>query len=86
MVTHVFALLLVQGFTMEWCKQPDVGLPRPDLVLYLTLSTKAAAARGNYGEERYEQTEFQASVMKNFNRLKDTDWQVGLQEFLLTAR
>lgn len=64
-----------EGFDMNWCKQPDVGLPKPDRVIYLTLSTEEAAARGTYGKERYEQTEFQQKVSKNFEKLKDSTWQ-----------
>ncbi|XP_045201663.2 thymidylate kinase-like [Mercenaria mercenaria] len=64
------------GFNIDWCKQPDIGLPRPDTVLYLTLSSEAAAKRGGFGEERYEQTDFQKTVAGNFELLKDKSWQV----------
>lgn len=63
-----------EGFSIGWCKQPDCGLPCPDLVLYLNLSPDAAAKRGNFGNERYEQTDFQVKVMKNFNLLKESYW------------
>jgi len=39
---------------MEWCKLPDVGLPAPDLVVFLDMTVEDAAKRGEYGEERYE--------------------------------
>ncbi|XP_062602100.1 thymidylate kinase-like [Saccostrea cucullata] len=64
-----------QGFTIDWCKQPDLGLPRPDLVLYLNLSPEAAAKRGTFGSERYEQTDFQIKVANNFQQLKEPYWQ-----------
>ena len=38
---------------MEWCKMPEVGLPEPDAVIYLTLSAEEAAKRGAYGGERF---------------------------------
>lgn len=69
-------VLFIQGFSIDWCKQPDCGLPRPDLVLYLNLRPDAAAKRGNFGNERYEQTDFQAKVMKNFHLLKESYWKV----------
>ncbi len=31
---------------------PDVGLPKPDLVIYLEMAVELAAGRGGYGEER----------------------------------
>ncbi|XP_033760331.1 thymidylate kinase-like [Pecten maximus] len=62
------------GFDIEWCKQPDIGLPRPDLVCFLTLDTEAAAKRGTFGGERYERTDFQKKVLSNFEKLKDSTW------------
>ena len=53
-----------------------MGLPRPDAVLYLTLSSEAAAKRGGFGVERYEQTDFQKKVAANYDKLKDEDWRV----------
>lgn len=47
------------GLDRAWCQAPDVGLPAPDAVFFLDLSVEAAAARGGYGEERYEKAEFQ---------------------------
>ena len=41
---------------------PDAGLPAPDAVLLLRLSSEAAAQRGEFGKERYEKVEFQAQV------------------------
>ena len=65
---------------MDWCRQPDVGLPRPDAVLYLTLSPEAASQRGDFGDERYETVVFQDSVAKNFEKLRKMDgsWEVSI--------
>ncbi len=46
--------------------QPEVGLPKPDIVIYLDITTEKAAARAAYGEERYETREFQERVRENF--------------------
>ena len=67
---------MLQGFSIDWCKCSDMGLPHPDIVLYLTLSSEAAAKRGGFGVERYEQTEFQKKVAENFEKLQDKDWRV----------
>ena len=66
----------MQGFSLDWCKQSDAGLPKPDLVLFLEVSAEKAAERGGYGEERYEKTSFQEKVHKNFTKLKSEGWQV----------
>nr|XP_020465715.1 thymidylate kinase isoform X1 [Monopterus albus] len=68
-----------QGFSMDWCRNPEVGLPKPDLVLYLQLSPAEAALRGQFGDERYETSAFQKAVKQNFEQLlKDSsvNWQV----------
>ncbi|XP_062355194.1 thymidylate kinase isoform X4 [Cinclus cinclus] len=58
--------LLFSNFCLDWCKQPDVGLPKPDLILFLQLSPEAAAERGNFGHERYETSSFQEKVLQSF--------------------
>ncbi|KAJ8279426.1 hypothetical protein COCON_G00064920 [Conger conger] len=67
------------GFSLEWCMNPDVGLPKPDLVLFLQLHPTAASQRGQFGAERYETSDFQRVVMQRFEHLmKDPslNWQV----------
>ena len=64
------------GQSLEWCKGPDVGLPKPDIVFFLDIPMEEAAKRGNYGAERYEKEEFQAKVRQNFLSLADPDWKV----------
>ena len=62
---------------MEWCKQPDIGLIKPDQVIYMTVSGDSAAKRGQFGEERYEKLDFQKKVKNVFHQLEDSDyWQV----------
>ena len=59
--------------SLEWCKQWDRGLPRPDLVR-LEVSEQAAASRADWGGERYELTEFQRAVRENYSKLCGPDW------------
>ncbi|KAJ6256654.1 hypothetical protein Dda_8519 [Drechslerella dactyloides] len=54
----------------SWCRSPDVGLPRPDIVIFLDISQDAAAARGGYGQERYEKAEMQARVRALFEEMR----------------
>lgn len=56
--------------TLPWARAPEVGLPRPDLVVFLDLSEEAARERGGYGEERYETQEMQGRVKELFWGLK----------------
>ncbi|KAM9279721.1 thymidylate kinase [Morus bassanus] len=66
-----------ENFCLDWCKQPDIGLPKPDLILFLQLSLEEAAERGNFGNERYENSSFQEKVLQCFYHLmkdKTLNW------------
>ncbi|KAI5951139.1 CDC8 [Candida jiufengensis] len=51
---------------IEWLLTPDKGLPKPDLTLFLTLNPEEIAKRKGFGNERYEQEQFQQDVKKAF--------------------
>uniref|UniRef100_A0A8B9DR49 dTMP kinase n=1 Tax=Anser cygnoides TaxID=8845 RepID=A0A8B9DR49_ANSCY len=68
-----------ENFCVDWCKQPDIGLPKPDLILFLQLSPEEAAARGDFGSERYENSLFQEKVLQSFYHLmkdKTLNWKM----------
>jgi dTMP kinase len=51
---------------LSWAKAPEVGLPRPDLVLFLDLEEQVARERGGWGGEVYEKGEMQRRVRELF--------------------
>ena len=53
----------------EWCRNPDVGLPAPDIVLFFDITPETAKERGGYGKERYEKEEMQLRVRNFFHRI-----------------
>ncbi|KAM4836436.1 thymidylate kinase isoform 1-T1 [Thomomys bottae] len=68
-----------ENFSLDWCKQPDVGLPKPDLILFLQLQLADAVARGEFGQERYENRAAQERALQCFHQLmRDTtlNWKV----------
>uniref|UniRef100_A0A915JSU6 Thymidylate kinase n=1 Tax=Romanomermis culicivorax TaxID=13658 RepID=A0A915JSU6_ROMCU len=65
-----------KGLDFDWCKRPDVGLPKPDIVFYMDLSPALAADRKDYGEEKYEHLHFQKSVYEKFKELEDPTWKI----------
>ncbi|KAF8907804.1 thymidylate kinase-domain-containing protein [Mucidula mucida] len=65
------AFSAAKGLPLSWCRAPDVGLPRPDLVVFLDISAEAARARGGYGSERYEKEEMQEKVRRVFEALRE---------------
>ena len=54
---------------LEWAWAPEIGLPRPDLVLFLDISADKAKERGGYGAERYEVEAMQERVRDLFKKL-----------------
>ena len=78
-MTALFLLtvyLLLQGYSIDWCKGPDRGLVAPDVVFYLDAPLKTIAARGGYGDERYETNKFQEKVYNAYKELEDASWKV----------
>lgn len=57
--------------SLEWAWQPEIGLPRPDLCLFLNISAEKAAQRGGFGAERYENESMQNRVRELFRALFD---------------
>lgn len=57
------------SMNLEWCRKPEVGLPRPDLCLFLDISAEDAAKRGGFGTEKYERKDMQDRVRELFNTL-----------------
>ncbi|KAK7745651.1 Thymidylate kinase [Diatrype stigma] len=52
--------------SLSWAKAPEVGLPRPDVVLFLDLDEEVARRRGGWGGEVYEKGEMQRRVRELF--------------------
>ena len=55
---------------LAWCRHPEVGLPRPDLCLFLDISTEEAAKRGGFGTERYERQDLQKKVRELYQEMR----------------
>lgn len=69
-----------KGLDLAWCKAPDHGLPKPDLVLFLDVPDERTTCREGYGQERYEQVEFQRKVRAAYEQLQDDTWIVRGRE------
>lgn len=53
----------------KWLYASDIGLPAPDLVLFLTIDPAKARLRAGFGDERYENVEMQDWVRFAFTDL-----------------
>lgn len=57
----------IKNMDLNWCLQPDKGLLKPDLTLFLTNDDPTEnEIREGFGEERYEVGEFQQKVKEQF--------------------
>lgn len=58
--------------SLEWARQPEIGLPRPDLCLFLDLTAECASKRADFGNEKYETSAMQKRVREVFYELMAT--------------
>jgi len=67
-----------KGLSYEWCRAPDIGLPAPDLTIFLDIEPETARERGGFGEELYEKEEMQRHVREMFKRIEKESgrWEV----------
>lgn len=55
--------------SLEWARNPEIGLPQPDLCLFLDIAPETAARRGGFGNEKYETSDMQQRVRELFYEL-----------------
>lgn len=55
-----------KGMDFQWCYNCDIGLPMPDVTLFLHVNDNAG--RKDFGNERYESVTFQEKVAEVFKR------------------
>ncbi|KOG98642.1 bifunctional thymidylate/uridylate kinase [Saccharomyces eubayanus] len=66
------------GMDLNWCLQPDIGLLKPDLTLFLSIQDVASnAVKDGFGEERYETLKFQKKVKQTFVTLLENEIKKG---------
>ena len=58
--------------SLKWARDPEIGLPRPDVCLFLDIAPEAAAKRGGFGREKYETSAMQKRVRELFYELMRT--------------
>ncbi|KAL7274367.1 Thymidylate kinase [Rhizina undulata] len=73
------AFSVAKGLPYDFCRNPEIGLPKPDVVVFLDLSEEEAQKRAGYGGERYEKLEFQRKVRGIFEGMREKEggaWRV----------
>ena len=58
--------------SLKWAREPEIGLPRPDVCVFLDIKPEAAAERGGFGGEKYETSAMQMRVRELFYELMGT--------------
>lgn len=54
---------------MDWAKQPEMGLPKEDLTVFLSADLDIVKDRGGFGGEVYEKENMQEIVLSLFHEL-----------------
>ncbi|KAL4788501.1 thymidylate kinase-domain-containing protein [Aspergillus varians] len=67
------------SLSLEWAWLPEIGLPKPDLCLFLSISPEEAAKRGGFGGERYENETMQSRVRELFSTVFDLQRESNIQ-------
>ena len=65
--------------SLKWARDPEIGLPRPDICLFLDIAPDAAAQRGGFGGEKYETSVMQKRVRELFYELMSTSDGLDIQ-------
>ncbi|CAH0564278.1 unnamed protein product [Brassicogethes aeneus] len=67
-----------KNMSLEWCKMPESGLPKPDLTFLLMVDDEALSQRPGFGNERYEKSEIQKKVKEMFSDMctKEDTWKL----------
>ena len=65
--------------SLKWAREPEIGLPRPDVCVFLDIEPEAAAERGGFGGEKYETSAMQKRVRELFYELMDTSDGLDIQ-------
>ena len=65
--------------SLKWARDPEIGLPRPDICFFLDIAPDAAAKRGGFGSEKYETSAIQKRVRELFYELMGTSDGLDIQ-------
>jgi len=73
-VTTGHAYTLANGhLDLEWCKQFDTGLLKPDVLIYMERDPLLLESTFD-DPDIYENPDMQTKIIGQFNRLKEPDW------------
>lgn len=68
------AYTAAKNIDRTWALSPDIGLPKPDLTIFLNLNNNSD--RSGFGDERYEVKEFQLKVKHQFELFfNESNWE-----------
>ncbi|KAI9827011.1 MAG: Thymidylate kinase [Phylliscum demangeonii] len=63
----------IPALDLEWARWPEVGLPAPDLCVFLDVPAAEAQQRGGFGQEKYETWQMQDRVRTLFAQVRETE-------------
>lgn len=71
---------MAKGLDKQWVCNSEIGLPRPDLVLFFDVDSEKISHRGGFGSEVLEKRDFQKLVYQNWKEIfYEKYWKVIIQ-------
>lgn len=70
------AYSMTTGCEKNWCTSTDVGLIEPDLIIFIDVHPSIVSNRHGFGNERYENINFQTQVWENLHALSTPQWKI----------
>lgn len=71
------AYSLAKGLDKSWVCAPELGLPKPDIVLFLDIDSTITSMRSGFGDEALDKIDFQQNVYQHMKALcNESYWQV----------
>lgn len=68
------AYSMATGCERSWCEGTETLLIKPYMTIILDVDPAVASSRGGYGDEIYENTDFQTKVWNNLKSLHKPEW------------
>lgn len=65
---------IAKGLDEDWCRKSDEGLPRPDFIFFIDVDPSVTETRSEYGNEIFENREFQNKVYDTYKRSIGPNW------------
>ena len=65
---------IANGLSLSWVQNAENGLPIPDITVFLDITPESASQRTEYGNDLYENIDFQRKVYQTYGKFLNSSW------------